>query len=163
MLPLTRNIFRQTATSFNNTTKRWKQESYYIQIKWWSVAVCELLKNLHLSINKMTTLRLIITAFVNDLIEKDDVWYILVDSLHTWPMMLCLYGKRCIWRVFFLFFFLLRAISLLFHFKAFLFLLRPSKKHFKVTKYAEKTHVFKGKGVHDSGQLGLSFGIGIYL
>lgn len=24
MLPLTRNIFRQTATSFNNTTKRWK-------------------------------------------------------------------------------------------------------------------------------------------
>lgn len=50
MLPLTRNIFRQTATSFNNTTKRWKQESYYIQIKWWSAAVCELLKNLHLSI-----------------------------------------------------------------------------------------------------------------
>lgn len=58
---------------------------------------------------------------------------------------------------FFLFFFLLRAISLLFHFKAFLFLLRPSKKHFKVTKYAEKTHVFKGKGVHDSGQLRVIF------
>lgn len=36
MLPLTRNIFRQTATSFNNTTKRWKQESYYTQIEWWS-------------------------------------------------------------------------------------------------------------------------------
>lgn len=41
MLPLTRNIFRQTATSFNNTTKRWEQESYYIQIKWWRVAVCD--------------------------------------------------------------------------------------------------------------------------
>lgn len=47
MLPLTRNIFRQTATPFNNATKRWKQESYYIQIKWSRVAV---LKNLHVSI-----------------------------------------------------------------------------------------------------------------
>lgn len=47
MLPLTRNIFRQTATSFNNTTKRWKnRKSYYIQIKWWSFAVCELLEKI---------------------------------------------------------------------------------------------------------------------
>lgn len=44
MLPLTRNIFRQTATPFNNATKRWEQESYDIQIKWSRAAICGSLK-----------------------------------------------------------------------------------------------------------------------
>lgn len=81
MLPLTRNIFRQTATSFNDTTKRWKQESYYVQIKWWSFAVGELLKKFTL-IHQLNN-----NGKVNNysglwmtLLKKDEVWYILVDT-----------------------------------------------------------------------------------
>lgn len=94
-------------------------------------------------------------------LKKDEVWYILVDtdSLHKWPMMLCLYDTRCI-RIFFSS--SKKYISLLFHFKAF-FKIMSQLNTLKVTKYAEKTSVFKGKGVHDSGQLGLSFGICVYL
>lgn len=130
MLPLTRNIFRQTATSFNNTTKRWKQESYYIQIKWWSFAVCELLKNLHLSINKITTLRSIVTAVVNDLVEKG--WRMVHFGGHRFSTYVA--NDAVFVR-----------ISLLFHFKAFFVCNIPVKKALIVTKYAEKTSVFKGE------------------
>lgn len=156
MLPLTRNIFRQTATSFNNTTKRWKQESYYIQIKWWSFAVCELLKNLHLSINKIPTLRSIITAVVSDLVEKG--WSMIHFGGHRFSS-----GQWCYvymtWGAFEIFFL---TISLLSHF-FFLSFVTSQRKALKATKYAEKMIVFKGKGIQDRGRLGISFGICVYL
>lgn len=53
MLPLTRNIFRQTATSFNNTTKGREQESYFLHLI--KVIIAMILDDLQLSINKIKT------------------------------------------------------------------------------------------------------------
>lgn len=146
MLPLTRNIFRQTATSFNNTTKRWKQVSYYIQIKWRSFALCELLEILHLSINKIMILRSIITAVVNDRVDKG--WsmgarfflYVANDAVFI--------QLKVMW-----FFFSLEKISLLFYFKA-CFVTSQIKSTLSDQICRDMKWV-----VHDSGQLDLSFGI----
>lgn len=70
----------------------------------------------------------------------DTFWW--TQITHMWPMMLCLYGKRCILEKNNIFL-PLRTISL-FHFKAFFFV-RFQQKALKVTKYANKTHVLRGK------------------
>lgn len=138
MLPLTRNIFRQTATSFNNTTERWKQESYYIQIQ---MVKCRCLwlpgENLHRSIEKSDDAESNnhgvsrVTSLNGDVVQCD---LVNTDSpTCTRPMMLCFRAaKRGD-------FFFLFVSLLLFHFKAF------SLSHRGDRVCGQKMRVFKGE------------------
>lgn len=154
MLPLTRNIFRQTATSFNNTTERWKQESYYIQIQ---MVKCRCLwlpgENLHRSIEKSDDAESNnhgvsrVTSLNGDVVRCD---LVNTDSPRcTWPMMLCFCAAKRGNYFFFLF-----VLSLLFHFKAFILCHRGDRV------CGQKMPVFKGERcARRVDSWGLSFGI----
>lgn len=138
MLPLTRNIFRQTATPFNNATKRWKQESYYVKIKWSSAAVCGSLKDLHVSING-TTLKVgssrpeWVTSAGKERHEAcDAVWWILYGR---WCRVCVV--RRCIWN--------LVGFLISFMLKHFLFVTTQRKKNKKTLRLMVWTE--KGKCV----------------
>ena len=128
MLPLTRNIFRQTATSFNNTTKRWKQEKPLHpdkMVKFCCLWIIEKFTLIHQQ-NEQRWGRNVTLPWAASF-EKG--WSMVRFGGHRFstyvsPMMRCVNDKRCIWRFFF-FFFLEKVFQCRFNFKAFFLLWRP--------------------------------------
>lgn len=90
-------------------------------------SVCELLKNLHLSINKITTSRSIVTCVVGDLVGKG--WSMIHFGGHKFSTHVANDAVYMIRKVHldWFFFFCLTSVSLLFHFKAFFFVTSQEK------------------------------------